>query len=322
MHHYSTVTCETMGATPQQRDVWKYAVPKETIKHDFLMDGILSFAAVHYAHLNPPSSGINSTFYITAAMQYQNSGLQGYRAALSSVTRDNFEAVFAFSIILTILGFAMPSGLSASSAQLVSSPTTSLSCIFELLKGVKLTIEDYAEAIRIGMFSPLFNSADQGHAPPAQLSTVLPMAESEAAMERLRHRAEFVARYVGSEMRQVYLSSIDSLETAFQEVSATKTFNIAIAWPVMASSSSRMIELFNHGDPMALLLWAHYGVLTLCFHDQWWGEGFGVRLVEDLSRRLHELDPEWDSWTEWARLHASRLQSISAQSRVSQSGFH
>ncbi|KXJ84933.1 hypothetical protein Micbo1qcDRAFT_154565 [Microdochium bolleyi] len=292
MHHYSTATCETMGNTPQQREIWRIAVPQEAASHDFLMDGILSVTACHRAHADPSRAAA----CMTAALHYQNSGLRGYQSALGSIGPGNCQAIFAFSVMLTVLGFAMPPMYPES--QPVSA-ATSLSCIFELLKGVKVTTDEFTYSIQNGIFAPLFTSTKD---PAARLRTV-PVRETEGAMAQLRKRTQFVAKYVSAEVVEIYQSSVDSLEGGFREVSSTQTFNLIIAWPVMVDP--RMVGLFNKRDPLALLIWLHYAVLTLSVHDQWWGRGFGVRLVEDLSRILHDVDPEWDPWTAWAREYAS-----------------
>ncbi|GKT44625.1 uncharacterized protein ColSpa_04806 [Colletotrichum spaethianum] len=288
MHHYGTATCETLGEIPQQIELWKTAIPKKAMRHEYLMDGLLSIAALHYAHLDPSMGWA----YTEAAVQYQNSGLIGYRTALLHINDDNYEAIFIFSVILTVLGFAMPA---AYTERQPVSPAETIFSIYELLKGIALTSQVYSEAIQSGMFSPLFQKVDRRHSNPC----IMPSGQVEAAMARLRQRAGFMTKYVGTEAQEVYISSIDSLEASFRDVAASQTISIVMAWPVMVND--KLVSLFKQGDPMALLIWVHYGVLALMIHDRWWGKGFGVRLIEDLCSTLHGLDPEWASWTEWAR---------------------
>lgn len=288
MHHYGTTTCETLSLTPQQIELWRRVVPKEAMRHEFLMDGILSITALHCAHLEPSMGWA----YTEAAIQYQNSGLVGYRKALLHVDDNNCNALFVFSVILMLIGFAMPA---AYSERQPVSPAETIISIFELLKGIGLTAQLHGETIKSGIFSPLFQNVELPIANPYDMSN----GEVKAAMVRLRLRAEFMTKYVGTEMREIYISGIDSLEASFREVGTSHAIAIVAAWPVMVSH--KLVELFKLGDPMALLLWVHYGVLALKIHDYWWGKNFGVRLIEDLSGTLHGLDPEWTSWTEWAR---------------------
>ncbi|KZL78452.1 C6 transcription factor [Colletotrichum tofieldiae] len=288
MHHYGTTTCETLGLTTQQVKLWKTAIPKEALRHEFLMEGLLSIAALHCAHLDPSMGWA----YTEAAIQYQNSGLIGYRTALLHINDTNYEAIFIFSVILTVLGFAMPA---AYTERQPVSPAETIISIYELLKGITLTTQVYAEAIRGGMFSPLFQNLELRVSSPC----FMPEGEIVTAMVRLRQRAEFMTKYVGTETREIYIASIDSLEESFRDVGMSRSVSNVVAWPIMVGH--KMVHLFKQGDPMALLVWVHYGVLALEIHDQWWGKNFGIRLIEDLSATLHGLDPEWASWTEWAR---------------------
>jgi hypothetical protein len=288
-----------MGTTPQQIKLWIGEVPKEAAQYDFLMDGVLSLAALHCAYLN---ASMNQD-YTAIAMQYQNSGLRSYRTALNHINKDNYQAIFAFSIILMVLGIAT----SAPHSEYESvSATETISSVFGLLKGVELTVKQFEESLRSGMFSPFFEPRDENCA--SHLFTV-PYVEMKAAMIRLRQRADFIAKYVGVEAHQLHLCSIDTLETGFREFEKSHTIGFIIAWPVMVPG--KLIDLCKQRDPMALLIWVHYGVLALSLHDFWWGRNFGLCLVKALSRSLHDFNSEWDSCTEWARNYASLVEELS-----------
>jgi hypothetical protein len=74
---------------------------------------------------------------------------------------------------------------------------------------------------------------------------------------------------------------------------------MVIAWPV--TISNKLTDLFQQEDPMAQLIWVHYGVLLLGIDNYWWGKGFGVRLINSVSESLHSTDKEWTTYTQWAR---------------------
>ncbi|KAH0431455.1 hypothetical protein CcaCcLH18_07071 [Colletotrichum camelliae] len=287
-----------MAFTPAQLDLWKTTIPRQAMRHQFLMEGLLSLAAFHCAHLEP----LASWDYTEAATKYQISGILGYRTALNCINDDNYEAVFVFSIILIILGFGLPT---ASLERQSVAPLDHITSIFELLKGVTITTQTYGEMIKAGMFKSLFmsvntHSVDDGHQGSA---VTMPWKDAKAAMTRLRERVDIVTKYVGVEVREIYIRAIEGLELSFREVELNGGLSHVVAWPIL--SGRDLIDLLKRKDPMALLLWAHYGVLTLVVHDFWWGKDFGVRLIEGLCRTLHGLEPEWMIWTEWARRCAS-----------------
>lgn len=298
MHHYGTVTYLSMAFTTDQLDLWKTAIPRKAMRHQFLMEGLLSLSASHCAHLEP----LASRDYTEAATKYQISGILGYRSALNCINDDNHEAIFAFSIILIILGFGMPS---ACLERQSLAPLDHITSIFELLKGVAITTQTYGEMIRFGMFKPLFmsvntHSVDDVH---RAFAVTVPWRDAKGAMARLRERVDIVTKYVGVDVREIYIWAIEGLELSFSEAELIGGLSRVVAWPIL--SGRDLIDLLKRKDPMALLLWAHYGVLALVVHNYWWGKDFGVRLIEGLCSTLHSLDPEWMIWTEWARDCAS-----------------
>ncbi|KAF3802089.1 hypothetical protein GCG54_00012335 [Colletotrichum gloeosporioides] len=273
------------------------------MRHQFLMEGLLSLSASHCAHLEP----LASWDYTEAATKYQISGILGYRSALNCIDGNNYEAVFAFSIILIIMGFGMPS---ASQERQSVTPLDHITSIFELLKGVEITTQTYGEMIKFGMFKPLFltvntHSVDNGQ---QGFAVAVPWRDAKAAMTRLRERVDIVTKYVGVDVREIYIGAIDGLELSFLEVELKGGISHVVAWPIL--SGKDLIDLLKRKDPMALLLWAHYGVLTLVVHNYWWGKDFGVRLIDGLCSTLHSLDPEWMIWTEWARYCASLVSRL------------
>lgn len=293
MHHYATVTWSTLANidSPEEVYLWKVAIPREAMDHEFLMDALLAVSSLHLAHLEPSMS----RFYTTAGVEYQTQGLCNFKTALNDISGDNVNALFAFSIIVTVLAFAIPA---TSHEDSDSTPADSLQSIFELLRGVGVISNTAGETIRTGMFKILL----EPHGGPHPSCDITCDSEVQGAMAMLRERAGHLAKYVGPVHHQVYISCIQSLETSFEHISAYRSVARAIAWPVLVSD--RLMVLFQQKDPMAQLIWVHYGVLLLYIHDRWWGRGFAIRLIESLSDSIHSVDREWAVYTQWPRERA------------------
>ncbi|KAF2182750.1 hypothetical protein K469DRAFT_636060 [Zopfia rhizophila CBS 207.26] len=285
MFHYITATCETMTHGPEDMEVWRTAIPLEAVKHEFLMDGLLALSSLHFAFQNPDLRWT----YTEIAVQYQNSGLRRFNIALGGITEDNCHALFAFSLIITILAFALPT---VSFDKPVLSHSESLVSIFELLHGVGLITRTTEESIKNGKFEALFRHAH------LDTMEVAPDDEVASAMLKLRERAGNIAKYVEPDRYQVYISSIESLEINFRCVAIHQYLGGVVAWPVTVSE--KLLAFFKQGDPMAQLIFIHYGVLLLHIHHRWWGRDFGVRLIESLTASICAIDSEWACWTEWA----------------------
>ncbi|KAH7112502.1 hypothetical protein B0J11DRAFT_498101 [Dendryphion nanum] len=227
MVYYTTTTYETMANSLEDIEIWRKVVPKEAVQHDFLMDELLALSSLHFASQNPGSRWQ----FAEIAIQYQTSALRKYASALEHVTKDNCDALFICSILITILALAFPN--------------------------VALMIV------------------------------------------RLRERTDSIAESVDPERRQAYLSGIEALKTAFGLMKASTHLGPVIAWPAMVNE--KLLKLFKQSDPIAQFIFIHYGVLLLYTRDRWWGRDIGVSLIESLACSLYATDPEWATWTEWAR---------------------
>lgn len=297
MHHYSTTTCESLSdGVPEHLALWKTWIPKEGLKYEFLMEGILAVSALHLASLEPASTWAHTEH----AMRLQNSALSAFQHALRHADDENCHAVFIFSVILTILGLASCEALLDPQ---LSTPSKSLISLVKLLKGVKAIAERYRASLKTSPVGCMFQQ--QGRCGKNKNIPMLPDEEIKTALDRLRERCHFLTKYAGRGKQKVYLDGIDALQGAFKQVAESRRFAIIVAWPVMVSVE--LAAFFEQGDPMAQLVWIHYGVLCLSIHGQWWGRNFGVRLIAQLSDSLHGLDPEWADWTAWPRYCASMV---------------
>ena len=54
MHHYDRDTLlQPLGIREDCQHLWRENIPREAIKHSFLMHGILALSALHIAHTRP-----------------------------------------------------------------------------------------------------------------------------------------------------------------------------------------------------------------------------------------------------------------------------
>lgn len=290
MVHYMASTCETMAHGPGDIDIWRKLVPEEAGKIEFLMDGLLALSSLHFASQNSSARWQ----YTEIAIQYQISGLRKYTIALEGITDDNINALFTFSIIITILALAFPNvcpGLAH------SSHTESIMSMCELLQGVRFINQAARFSFQSGKLRGLFRP------PSEQIGQCAPGGEAANALLKLRERADSIAESADPEKYQAYLSGIESLKETFACMEASRHLGPVIAWPAMVNE--KLLRLFKQGDSMAQFVFMNYGVSLLHTRDRWWGRDVGVRLIENLATSLHTADPEWATWTEWAKKTAA-----------------
>ncbi|KAH6996053.1 hypothetical protein BKA56DRAFT_144850 [Ilyonectria sp. MPI-CAGE-AT-0026] len=292
MHHYATETCDTLVDSLESVEVFKRVVPREAMKFGFLMDGLLALASLHLAFLDQSMK----EHYTEVAIQYQNSGLNAFKEALDSISEESATAVFAFSIVTTILAFAMPGN---SSGHQVSNVSDTFVSICQLLRGVRTIVFASEISIRTGPLGALADPTSNSSASNSPSPPSLKRDGIQAAMAELREQTGAVGKYSTPKSHQAYLSGIKSLETSFDMVTQGPKVAVVAGWPVEVTDE--LVELFRRGDPIAILICIHYGALALEIHDRWWGKNFGIDLIDELSQSLHSIDAEWASHTEWAR---------------------
>lgn len=110
------------------------------------------------------------------------------------------------------------------------------------------------------------------------------------------------------DLKDVYFSTIDTLQEHFRKFQQTGNYGIIVSW--LISVGEQPAELLSVYDPMMLLIFVHYGVLYLHVHKRWGAHDFGRRVITELSDCLHGKDPSWYVWTKWSREQAARFEDI------------
>lgn len=286
---YTTSSYASLAHNPSDAEVWRKLVPEEAAFHDFLMDGLLAFSALHFASEHPNLQWQ----YCEIAIRYQDSGLQKYKYAMERITSDNSGALFAFSMIINVLALAFPNVYPGSTH---ASHADGLMSMLNLVRGVGLMSQintTTGATQRQQDFSALYVSFYQEIEERALPEYIVRMFQT------LRERANSISG-LSPDQQLAYKRGVESLEEAFRRTDATRNTGCALAWPVMMGDDE-LYKLFKNGDPMAQFIFLHYGVLLLYARDRWWGRDTGAGLVEHLAKRLHDVDPEWLNWTQQAR---------------------
>ncbi|KEY71325.1 hypothetical protein S7711_05916 [Stachybotrys chartarum IBT 7711] len=298
MHYYSTFTVHTLKNNGQDNELrlWQIDFPREALKHEYLMDGLLMITSLHLAHAEPS----NRDKHKATAMRYQSAGLVGFREALANMDAENLSAVFLFATLVVLAAFTLPPATTHGAS---ATATDRLISIIELLRGVPLVIGPFWERVDLGIIKPVFQAFEN----PSPSSESTPTSDYTRATPILRERVDHIGKYVGPERCRVYHSAINHLDKSFRESEAHDTMAHIVAWPLTVGSE--LATLLQQADPMAQLIWIHYGVLFLHVQDRWWANGFGSSLVQDLSEAVRSVDEDWYTLTQWARDQVDKMKS-------------
>jgi hypothetical protein len=105
MHHYSTITANTLALRLDMQHVWRMVVPEMSYSTPFLSHGLLSVAALHKAHLLPA----RRDKYLDLAAYHQTRGMEGFRSIFTSINEENWKPAFCFSSTIVMYAFS-PAG--------------------------------------------------------------------------------------------------------------------------------------------------------------------------------------------------------------------
>ncbi|QSZ28931.1 hypothetical protein DSL72_003438 [Monilinia vaccinii-corymbosi] len=283
-YHYVNVTSRPMTSAfnlPDQ-DQWEAAVYRNASTHEFVYNGMLSFAALHLANLQPQDRAI----HIAKALKYQTAGMKEFRSALSNITSSNCEAALAFSGLLISSMYALPI-VQAKAGRPSERLLEYLPVIFSLFNG---TLAIY----RMGWMKGLDpNLSVHLHNKVMAADATDDAAEGEEFLEQLeRHEIESIP---DAHLRDVYSNVSFRVR---RNLRRTQQFP-GRAWPAMAPPE--FIQCVKERDPIALVLVAYWAVgQDRGIGYNWWARNWGRDLVATIGEDLGH-DYKWDWYMNWPR---------------------
>ncbi|KAI1613719.1 hypothetical protein EDD36DRAFT_434364 [Exophiala viscosa] len=329
MHHYSTsayISCIGLRAT-ETIEVWQSFVPSESLKHEFLLNGILAFAALHIAKLtrqpdfkaksNSTGSFLSSSsFYFQKAVEYQNLAFESFHGVLQNVTPDNCSAVFGFSILTMLFAIAIPGIEDASQGGGPNlNSMQSIFTLFEYLRGLASIIEVSKDWLASGPFRVVLGTFDDYTTDNWRITN----ADAAQALNRLTIlNDEFNASSSATELSKFATNkrAISLLEFCY----AKQNFPPALTDETLAQTAKDSSDIYRghivgwlgmaggdfvsqlrQSDSLSLLIFVHWAILLGNLENFWWSHNSGKVLVAEIAGVLHTRGEEWEERTRWAR---------------------
>ncbi|QKX57873.1 uncharacterized protein TRUGW13939_04993 [Talaromyces rugulosus] len=283
MHHYSTVSYKTISRHSAFMDSFQFEVPKIALSYPFLMHGLLALSASHLVHLNKDSERVKE--YEELAFGHQTLALRLFRGELDNITPSNSEAMFAFSSIVTVLGFA----------SLQTTGVQSLPPIDEMLQTYNLC-RGVSEILQTS--NPWLKTSNSW-VPNVLASMRMPEKPLPADIEKnisLLFKLNSDLTVTGQTMEETAASenAISEISTTFQQVHSGFAVAWAFRWPICVAPI--FISNLRDRRPMALVLLAHYCILLHKMDDFWWMKGWPRRLLHSIYTTLA---PSWRDAIRW-----------------------
>ena len=295
MHQWSIQTFKSFcGAQTEDFHLWQVLVPREALKHRFLLYSMLATSSLE---IGMSSEHQRPSHYISTALEYQDLALNNFRAEMVKVTESNHQAAFAFSLFTMILSIAMPQYDGSSMVE-------GMVLHFELMRGIGSIYTSSSDWLQGGPFTANVRPFDELPIAPLEASI-------EVALERLgtlnderndpARQGSRAARLQAISHQAVCRKAIFHLEECFARCMEPLHRGHSLAWLSMAGPE--YVEAIKKSEPVALFILMHWGVLAeMISEGVWWAKDAGKNLVDQLSSTIHVGDdPVLQAGISWAR---------------------
>lgn len=287
MHKFSTDTYRSLSNDPSDYNVWQTVIPRKALEHDFLMNGILAIAALHMAASVEPAAALS---YIDSTLEYHTAASVTYRQALDHLTPFNCDAVFAHSIITTIIGIALPR-LTATRDE-TSNMTENIVVVFELLQGVRKIIWISDPWLHSRLFTCRRDFLE------ALVKD--PEPDADAAMAKLDVLNDTKLASVDPEQHRINRDAVALLRRCFARHAVSSDAASVLTW--LAAVEKDFVHRLRQRQPFPLLVLMHWGVLLGELDGQmWWARNSGKALVIELTSVLQPGILQWEGAHLWPR---------------------
>ncbi|PYI20058.1 C6 transcription factor [Aspergillus violaceofuscus CBS 115571] len=285
MHKYATETYQSLCNEPVDHYTWQTVIARKAFQHDFLMSGLLAVASLHIAATMDPPEALS---YIDTALEYHDRAFAPFRHAIDNLTPANCDAVFAHSVITTVIGIALPR--LSSDSQETNTMTENIIVVFELLHGVSKIYTLSRDHLSTQLVTSRKGFWE------TQLSIL--DAETETAFDRLTSLTHAMQDSISEEQYRIIDGAIALLRRCFCRYNHARDIASVLGWLAMASKE--FVHALRCRQPLALLVLMHWGALLMELDGKvWWAKNSGRALVSELLSALRPCDTQWEGALQW-----------------------
>ncbi|MCJ1404917.1 hypothetical protein MMC11_008143 [Xylographa trunciseda] len=287
MHHFAVSAHRSIAPSPGAVAVWRDLIPQLAFEYDFLLHGVLAVSALHLSLTSQVDKLANSAL----ALRHYTAALALFRPHLSSITSSNIFPLFAFSCIVPVYVFGYP--------HVSSFPSNPLPAMLEMIS----VMRGCADIVRSG--SEWLASSPFQHLllpQPTDPAQVLP-TEIEAALTGLSERNNQTTTRPA--LHDAYETAIEVLRECFK-LAGNMPGQQVTGLPFPIRIPTEVLVMMREGDPMALIILAHYGIILHWLDTVPWMTGWGSQTVSAVNETVGE---EWRDYIAWALEESRRTTS-------------
>ncbi|KAB8212504.1 specific transcription factor domain protein [Aspergillus parasiticus SU-1] len=280
MIQWCTETYRSISRDDTVEWVWRVAVPREAMRHPFLMHGILALSALHLTFNN---SGTTKESHLMIARSYRSQARVGLEKVKGKLNDSNSNAVFALYHILIVFAFALPLIIEPHEDQ---TALDELCEVFRFTKALGDSIPAIIDRVKIGEMKELIESSD----PPPRM----PDTSRLAIMALLRMNAALTRQNPEHEC-DVYSPTIKYLGESLDKLArGGEIMVVAFQW--IFQIPPRFVDLLRERQPFALIVLGHFAVILHSLREHWWMGEWGARLIRQIGQHLDMESKQSLNW--------------------------
>jgi hypothetical protein len=255
------------------RLVFQLWIPEAAVYQPSLARGVLSMSAFHLAQKKPSDKYL----WMRLAIKNQTIASAAMRQNLGSINDSNRPGMFILSIFLGLTSFTATSWLKFPSV-------ADMTECFMLLRGpTDITKAPEGELDFSSQFWPLimgYNVIDKCSA------EVLPHTINEQVK-----KVDAIIRNtnLSETNRHILIETLASLKALYREVVHTKgtaNGNPSLIWKWPGLVSAQYVTLLRELEPLALIIFAHFAILTNIFRASWCFNGWAEKTIAVITFHL------------------------------------
>ncbi|TDZ33095.1 Protein RTA1 [Colletotrichum spinosum] len=289
--------CVDIYKTPGADSLWQRTLPQIGFQYPFVAHAILSLAALHLAHME----GSPSSPYVVEATRHHEIALVGFHECVNNLTRENSEALLAWSILNLLYVFSISKQLSHATE--LSSPRLRKDRLLgvewiPMVRGIDAVLGPHYDFLREGRMAGALSLGNwhelnlENHASDAvdqELCRLRDAWRSSSDAEVYDEALHIMRKCL------MYARQFDTMD---EETLAQWGFNRAWAGPMafIHFAPQQYFTLLHQRQPHSLILFAYFGAFLHMLDDYWFLEGWGKDIVGAVDELLGSY---WQPWICW-----------------------
>lgn len=312
LQHFASNTVTSISHGIESQQAWRTAIPDLTLKHDFVIHGVLAITALHIS-TTVDSIEAREDYQRLAALEF-NVGLRQYMSQVRNITSDNVEALFAFSSTLSV--FSTFQARNACRSLMESTTRASTPAQINVSEAVQIILNAMktmrgAQVILVPGWSKIQDGPLRHVVSRESWSTPAPVSSAHSRDYRRLKMLESM----WSNPRRAYEDHFEILRHTWQSLCTT----FQIVWSLQDNASPSdascgpsfdwtslfhfafqcSLEFANLVEQLSIEAWvliAHYGCLSAEVQGLWWFDYSAVNLVTTAALVVGTQNWEWIAW--------------------------